>query len=169
MKKNLGSNLLLVLASAALLYTVIANPPGGIRWGMIVEEPAPLLKKASYLASSYLWPALLAFLAISLFQLQFRVSASGATKRAVFAMSVFASGSMLLALRTLAFTPNSSPSYVTGMAAAYTVMSRLYAVRLKEVFRGVRIPWPIWRGNLAAVEELNRVMRSRAENPPASR
>ncbi len=162
MNKHLGSNLLLSLATAALLYAVIVTPPGGIRWGMFVEEPSPLFRKAFYLISSYLWPAALAFLATSLFQLQFRIASTGATKRTVFAISVLASGAMLLALRAISFAPNSGPSYVTGMAAGYTVMSRLYAVRMKELLGHIRIPWPIWRGDRAAVEELDRMMRMRA-------
>lgn len=163
MTKNLGSNLLLALALSALLYAVIANPPGGVRWGMFAEEPSPVVTKIFYVVSSYLWPSILSFAAITMFQLQFRLTSSGATKRTVFSMCVLASGSMLLALRAISFSPNAGPSYVAGMAAGYTVMSRLYAVRMREVLRRVRVPWPIWRGDRAAVEEFDRVVRERRD------
>jgi hypothetical protein len=47
------------------------------------------------------------------------------------------------------------------MASGYTMMSRLYAITLREIARGLRIPWPVWRGNLAAVAELDRILRER--------
>lgn len=161
MKKNLGSNLLLLFALAALGYAVFSSPPSSVPWIVFIDEASPWMLKATYLARTYLWPALLAFVAITLFQLQFRLAASGATKRAVFSLSVLASGAMLVVLRTIAMAQNSAPAYVVGMAAGYTVMSRLYAVRLRQLWPGVRIPWPTWRGNAAAVAEMDRMVRER--------
>ena len=161
MKKNLGSNLLFLLSLSALGYSVLASPPSNVPWIVFIDEASPWLAKASYLGRTYLWPALLAFGAITLLQLQFRLASSGATKRAVFSLCVLASGAMLMALRAISFAQNSAPAYVVGMAAGYTMMSRLYAIRLRELRPGVRIPWPTWRGNAAAVAEMDRMLRDR--------
>lgn len=167
MKQNLGSNLLFLLALGALIYALNAHPPGGARWIIFVEEESPLWAKFRYLCETYLWPAVLSFLAITFFQLQFRLASTGASKRTLFALCVFASGAMLLSLRTIAMLPNAAPSYVTGMSAGYTMMSRLYAVRMREIIRGVRIPWPVWRGNLKAVAEMDRMVRERMQQHSA--
>ena len=56
--------------------------PGGVRWGAFVgADEAPLLRKLNFLATIYLWPAVLSFGAISMFQLQSRLSSSGANGR----------------------------------------------------------------------------------------
>lgn len=161
MKKSLASNLLFAVALAALAYAVMTNPPGGVRWGAFVAEQTSLVRKAAFLANIYVWPALISFCAISLFQLQFRISSSGANRRTVFTVCVAASGAMLVGLRTISMGVSSSPSYIVGMALGYTMMSRLYAVRLRKVFNRVRIPWPIWRGDRQAVEEIHRAMQVR--------
>lgn len=161
MKKHLAPNLLFALALGALIHALNQHPPGGARWMIFVEEESPLWAKLRYLCESYLWPAVLSFLAITFFQLQFRLASTGASKRTIFALCVFASGAMLLSLRTIAYLPNAAPSYVVGMSAGYTMMSRLYAVRARELFGKVRIPWPVWRGNLAAVAEMDRMVRER--------
>jgi hypothetical protein len=161
MKNHLASNLLLIVSVAALGYSIFSSPPSNVPWMVFVDEPSPVLAKAAYLGRTYLWPAFLAFVAITLFQLQFRVAAGGATKRTVFGLCVLASGAMLLALRTISFAQNSAPAYVVGMAAGYTMMSRLYGVRVRELKFGLRLPWPTWRGNAVAVAEFDRMIRER--------
>jgi hypothetical protein len=135
---------------------------------VFVDEPSPWPAKLRYLTEAYLSPAIISFCAISLFQLQFRLAASGAAKRTVFSVCVLASGAMLLGLRAISFVPNAAPSYVAGMAAGYTMMSRVYAVRMVEIVKGVRLPWPIWRGNRAAVEEFDRMLRKRSRPGPSA-
>lgn len=162
MKKNIASNLLFLAAVSALLFVVAANPPGGVRWGALFADQASLLRKLIFLANIYLWPAVLSFVAITLFQLQFRLASSGAQGRIVFAVCIVASGAMLLGLRTISTGASSMPSYVLGMASGYTMMSRLYAMRIRTFWGGVRVPWPVWRGDRTAVEEINRVMHTRA-------
>jgi hypothetical protein len=161
MKKSLASNLFFAAAIGALAFAVLMSPPGGVRWGAFVADQASLLRKLIFLTSTYVWPALLSFSAISMFQLQFRLSSSGASGRVVFSVCVVASGAMLLGLRTISLGASSSPSYVLGMALGYTMMARLYAVRMRRVFNCVRIPWPVWRGDRSAVEEIHRVMQTR--------
>jgi hypothetical protein len=63
---------------------------------------------------------------------------------------------MLVSLRTISMNPRSGPSYVAGMALGYTVMARLYAIRMRLFLNRVRVPWPVWRGNLQAVQEIDQ-------------
>jgi hypothetical protein len=167
MKKNLGSSLLLALAFSALVFSIVDNPPGGVRWGVFAAEPASLPRKLTYLLAIYFWPGLLSCLAISLFQLQARLASSGANKRTVFSLCVLASGAMLLSLRMMAYSPNSGTAYVAGMALGYTMMGRLYAVRLRTFPRGIRLPWPVWRGNMDAVQQIDAMTRARTGSPAA--
>lgn len=159
-----ASTILLAAALGAFAFAVIENSPSGAPWAMFFADPASLTEKAAFLVRTFGWPAVLSFSAITLLQLQFRLAASGANKRTVFSVCLFACGAMVTSLRALAFLPGSGPSYVLGMALGYTVMSRLYAVRLRAT-GPVRIPWPVWRGDRAAVEELSRMARSRMTPP----
>jgi hypothetical protein len=163
MKNNLGSTLLAALAIGALSIAIALNPPGGVRWIEFLLEPVSWLQKADYFAGAYLLPALSSFCAIALFQLQFRLSSSGANKRTVFSVCVLASGAMLMGLRAIASSSNSGPSYVVGMALGYTVMSRLYAIRMRTFLNRVSVPWPIWRGNPLAVREIDQAVRARSQ------
>ncbi len=138
---------------------MVANPPGGVRWGFFAEESATLAQKASYLFSAYALPGFLACFAIVMFQMQGRVASTGANKRTVFSLCVLASGAMLTAFRLIAYTPTSASSYVTGMALGYTLMSRLYAVRMRLFFGRMRLPWPVWRGNIAGVRQIDEMAR----------
>jgi hypothetical protein len=164
MKKSLASNLFFVAAVGMIAYAMMMNPPGGVRGGAFIADQASMLRKFLFLAYTYVWPAVLSFCAISMFQLQFRLSSSGANGRLVFSVCVLASGGMMLGLRMMSMGPSSTPSYVLGMALGYTMMSRLYAVRMKKVWN-VRLPWPIWRSDLAAVQEINRAMQARVVRP----
>ncbi len=163
MKNNLGSSLLFILALGGLAWSVAEHPPGGAPWTVFTTDPATTIRKAQFLLGEYGWPGLLACVAISLFQLQFRLAASGANKRCVFAFCVLASSTMLMSLKEMSFSPTAAPSYVAGMAAGYTLMSRLYAVRMRTVFGKVWVPWPVWRGNPRTVCEIDRTVRSRIQ------
>jgi hypothetical protein len=167
MKNSLGSTLLFVVALSALGISIAANPPGGVRWGVFIEETASWMQKGSFLISNYILPGALSCFAISMFQLQSRIASSGANKRTIFAMCLLASGTMLTALRWMAYSPSTTAaSYVTGMALGYTVMSRLYAVRMQLFFGRVRVPWPVWRGNFAGVHEIDELARLRRGATP---
>jgi hypothetical protein len=167
MKKSVGSTLLLAAAIGAIGLSIVENPPGGVRWWAFVEDSSPWWQKVSYLINTYVLPGLLSCIAISAFQLQSRVAASGANKRIVFTICLLASGTMLTALRWMAFSPSTTAtSYVAGMALGYTVMSRLYAVRMRLFFGRVRLPWPVWRGNVAAVREIDELARMRRGAAP---
>jgi hypothetical protein len=158
MKKHF-STLLLCAALTALGYAMIAHPPSGVPWQMFIEEQTPLAAKLRYLAGAYVWPFIVSFVSIVLFQLQFRLSGSGANKRTVFAVCAIASAAMLEGVRTISYVSTAGPSYVAGMALGYTVMSRLYAIRMRTLYCEVRIPWPIWRGNAEQVAQLQRRMQ----------
>lgn len=157
MKHTIFSNFLLVAAVAVWMSVVIGMPPGNLSWRVFVDEPAPLVEKAVFLARTYLWPAVLSFCAIILFQLQFRLSTSGASKRTVFPICLLASLATLLGLQRLSLAPNSAPAYAAGMALAYMAMSRLYAIRMRIVWAGLSIPWIVWRGNPEAVRQIDRL------------
>jgi len=144
-------------ALVALVMAVRAAPPGNISWRVFFEDPAPARVKAVFLAGSYLWPAVLSFTAIILFQLQFRLSASGAGKQTVFSVCLLASLSTLLGFQRLSLTPNAAPAYALGMALGYLTISRLYGMRMRSVGRGISIPWIIWRGNRQAVHEMDQL------------
>lgn len=162
MKNNFGSYLLAALAMAGLAIAISANPPGGVRWGTFFEDPSHWTAKAMFLARTYLWPAAMAFGAIVLYQLQFRVMGGGGSTAATFGMAVLATGAMLVVLRSIAYQQTAVPFYVLGVALGYTMMGRVYAIRMKLIAGQVRVPWPVWRGDTARVAELQRQMRERA-------
>lgn len=163
MKKPRLSSLACTGAACAVLWlSVMTNPPGGVSWHAFAVEDTALALKLRYLAGVYILPALLAFVGIVLFQLQFRISMSGARAAVVFASGVLGATAMLGGFRALAMAPNSLPGYVLGMALGYTVMARLYAIRMRTLWGRVRMPWVVWRGNAAAVSEIDRQMAARA-------
>jgi hypothetical protein len=163
MKTNIGSSLLFLLALAGLAVSIVSNPPGDAPWAIFAGDPATLFRKAQFVVETYVWPGVLACFAISMFQLQSRLASSGANKRTVFAACVLASGSMLMTFREISFHPAAGPSYVAGMALGYTIMSRLYAVRMRGFLGRVGVPWPIWRGDAVAMQEVDQAMRARAQ------
>jgi hypothetical protein len=169
LKPRLAAFAWLAVACSILAVSVAGNPPGGLSWHSFFTEPASFLTKLTYLAGTYLRPAFLSFTAIILFQLQFRLTMSGASAAVVFAIGVTGSTSMLAGFRSLSAAPNSLPGYVFGMALAYTVMARLYAVRLRTVWGRIPVPWIVWRGNPGAVQQIDRRMaRDSTEPRPAS-
>jgi len=166
MKNKLASSLIFALTLGVIGYSVSLHPPGGASWTLFAEESAPWFHKLAFLAQVYLWPTLLSFSAIVLFQMQFRLSASGFRKRVLFSVCTVASGVMVLGLRSVASSPSAGPSYVAGMALGYTLMSRLYAIRMRLLFGRIRVPWPVWLGNLRAVQEIDERSRARMGIPP---
>jgi hypothetical protein len=160
MKFNFPANVLLALTLAALSCAIFATPPGNAPWSVFLNDPASTSAKLFFLIQNYAWPGVLAYLAILLFQLQFRLLSTGLSGRMVFVLCTWASAAMLAGFSEMASRRGSAPFYVVGMALANVTMSRLYAVRLR-VFGKIRIPWPIWRDNAAAVEAVNRQMLQR--------
>ena len=156
MKIKSAPMLFLAMMLAALAWAVASNPPGGVSWRAFWEEPAALWIKLEFLGVTYLWPAALAFTAIVAFQLQFRLAGSGAGPPVLFAASMAGSVAMVTCFRGLSAAPHATPSYMVGMATGYTVMARLYAVRMRTLRGRMRVPWPVWRGNLQAVQETDR-------------
>jgi len=156
LKAKYYSYLLPAIAFVALAAAVIGAPPANLSWGTFFDDPAPAAAKSAFLARTYLLPGTLSFAAIILFQLQFRLSASGAGKQTVFSICLLASLSTLLGLQRLSLTPNAAPAYAVGMAAAYMTASRLYGMRMRSVGRGLSIPWIIWRGNQQGVQDMDR-------------
>jgi hypothetical protein len=161
MKKHPGSYLLAALAVCALTVAIHSNPPGGVRWGAFFEDPSHWTAKLTFLARLYLWPGMLGFVAIVLYQLQFRVMGSG-NSAATFGIAVLATGAMLTVLRALAFQQSAVPFYVLGVALGYTVMGRVYAVRMRRIVGNIRCPWPIWRGDALGIAEVQRQIHERA-------
>lgn len=155
MKYKYVSYYFLAIALGALFMTVRDTPPAGLAWQIFFDEPASPASKGLFLVSSYLWPAILSFMAIGLFQLQFRLSMSGASKCTVFSVCLLASLATLLGLQRLSMTPNSTPGYALGMALGYLTMSRLYGVRMRPAWWGISIPSIIWRGNREGVRQLD--------------
>ena len=63
--------------------------------------------------------------------------------------------SMLGAFRTMTAGIGGIPGYALGMASAYTMMSRLYAIRTSErTLFGRRMLRIIWRGDPEAAKEI---------------
>jgi hypothetical protein len=152
-KQNWSCWAWLSIALAVLSKSLMDNAPGGAGWPAFVADESPNFEKLLYLAGIYLWPLFLSFCAIALFQLQFRLSMGGAGAPAVFAVSVLGSSAMLSALRGLSAA--SAPSYILGMALGYTVAGRVYAVYLRAIWKRIRVPCIVWRGNTQAVREIN--------------
>ncbi len=164
MKKHLSALAWVSTAGVALWLTLLRNPPGGVPWHVFFTEETAVALKLKYLSGVYVVPALLAFVGIVLFQMQFRISMGGARAAVVFSCGVLGATAMLGGFRVLAMAPNSLPGYVLGVALGYTVMARLYAVRMRTIVGPVRVPWPVWRGDVAAMREIEgRMAQARAK------
>jgi hypothetical protein len=116
--------------------------------------------------TAYVLPGLLSCFAIVMFQIQGRIANTGASKRMVFSICVMSSGTILMALRLIAYNPTSGTSYVAGMALGYTMMSRLYAVRMRLFLGRVRLPWPVWRGSTSEVRQIDEMARLQRSSAP---
>jgi hypothetical protein len=156
-KPSLSSLTWTAIGAAVLAWMVSTNPPAGASWRLFADEPTDPWLKVEYLAGIYLVPAVFAMAGIIAFQLQFRVSMSGARPGTVFGIGVLGASAMLGGFRLLALAPNSLPGYVLGMAAGYTVMSRLYAIRMRRIWGRLRVPWVVWRGDRDQVREIDRL------------
>ncbi len=158
-------SILLFLSSISLLaWAVAANPPGGVSWTLLYASSIPFIEKVQFVVSLYAPPLFFAFIGMTLLQVQFRLSMGGATTLTIFSICMLASLSMIVGIRTAAGGPASFPGYALGMALSYTMLSRVYAVKLRSWYGGIKIPWVIWRGNAAAMAELNRQLEERRKS-----
>ena len=71
MRKHVSSLAWMGAAGAALWLTVMQFPPGGVPWHVFFTEETAVALKLKYLSGVYVVPAVLAFVGIVLFQLQF--------------------------------------------------------------------------------------------------
>ena len=112
-------------------------------------------EKLTFLLRVYALPACLSFSAVVLFQLQMRLSMRGAAPTVIFPLSVLGATSMLGAFRMMAGGIGGVPGYAVGMATAYTVMSRFYAVRPSgRTLFGKPMVRIVWRGDPEAAREI---------------
>lgn len=146
MRMRLVSSFSALAAALALAWMAAGLPPAGVSWSAFAREDAPAAAKALFLARTYLLPAAWAFAAMTLFQLQMRLSAAGAPAGVVFLAGTLGWSLMLKVITGLASV--SRPGYVAGMAAAAAVASRIYAVALEG--RRLRV---IWRGDARSIAE----------------
>jgi len=148
-----------ILVALAILGVVVAHyPPGRLSWQRFFEDPTPARQKLAFLLKVYAVPAGLSFCAIVLFQLQMRISMAGASASVIFPLSVLGATSMLGAFRTMTSGVAGVPGYALGMATAYTVMSRLYAVRpSSRTLFGQPMVRIVWRGDPEAAREMQMI------------
>lgn len=152
---NSKNYLSIVLAFLVVALLVVFFPPGTFTWHRFFADQASRSAKLVFLLKVYLVPAILSFSAIVLFQLQMRMSMQGAAAHVIFPLAVFGSCAMLSAFRTLVAGVGGVPGYAMGMATAYTVMSRLYAIKPSgRTFLGRPILRVVWRGDAEALHEL---------------
>lgn len=156
MKLRYLPTLLFLLSISLLAWSIAVTPPGGVSWATLYTSSVPVLDKAKFLAGLYAPALICSFVGMTLLQVQFRLSMTGAGTLTIFSMCLLASLCMIVGIRTAASGPASFPGYALGMALSYTVMSRVYAVVIRECFRSIKVPWVIWKGNAAAVAELSR-------------
>jgi len=139
----------------ALGVLVACFPPGSFSWHRFFADHAPIGRKLSFLLKVYAAPACLSFCAVVLFQLQMRMSVGGAPAAVIFPLSVLGATSMLAAFRTMAGGIGGVPGYAVGMATAYTMMSRFYAVRPSgRTLFGKPMVRIVWRGDPEAEREI---------------
>ena len=145
----------IILAFVVVAMLVVFFPPGTFTWHRFFADQASAGTKTIFLLKVYLVPAVLSFSAIVLFQLQMRMSMQGAAAHVIFPLAVFGSCAMLSAFRTLVAGVGGVPGYALGMASAYTLMSRLYAIRPSgRTFFGRPILRMVWRGDPEAMRVL---------------
>ncbi len=151
------------LGAGMLLLLVAFYPPGPFTWSRFLEDQAPVHQKLGHLAEFYLLPAVLSFGSIVLLQIQMRMSMLGARGGALFAVCVLGSVAMVTAWRTLVHGLASVPGYSCGLALAYTLMSRVYALRPSHrMFLGQRWPVVVWRSDTEQIREIQKRMAAQA-------
>jgi hypothetical protein len=144
-------------------------PPGRFSWHRFFAE-VPIREKLPFLLKVYAAPACLSFCAVVLFQLQMRLSMGGAPVNVIFPLSVLGATSMLGAFRVMVGGIGGVPGYAVGMAAGYTMMSRLYAVKPSgRTLFGKPMLRIVWRGDPEAAREIPITPARRQLQPMAPR
>jgi hypothetical protein len=145
----------ILLALAVVAVLVACFPPGGFSWHRFFIDQAPFGRKLGFLLKAYALPACLSFTAVVLFQVQMRMSLGGAPVGVIFPLAVLGATSMLGAFRSMTGGIGGVPGYAVGMASAYTMMSRLYAVRPSgRMLFGKPMLRVVWRGDPEATREI---------------
>jgi hypothetical protein len=148
--------LVLIVLGALVVYF----PPGKFSWHTFFADQAPAGRKLSFLLKVYAAPACLSFCAVVLFQVQMRMSLGGAPVHVIFPLSILGATSMLGAFRTMVAGVGGVPGYALGMATAYTMMSRFYAVRPSgRTLFGKPMVRIVWRGDPEAARDAQMVAR----------
>ena len=148
------SYLMIVVGVLVLTYMAAGRPPKGVAWTVFLEDPATVWAKICYLAEMWLVPAGLAFVAVTLFQLQMRLSLSGAPFGLLWGLGVV--GWCLLFHVMSEMGTMSQPFYIFGMATGIAVSSQVYAVSIKPSLFGMSLPRVIFRWNQKGVEGVNQ-------------
>jgi hypothetical protein len=145
-----------VVLVLVVLGVLIAHfPPGKFSWQRFFADESSLGQKLAFLLKVYALPAGLSFCAVVLFQLQMRMSMWGAPTAVIFPLSVLGATSMLGAFRVMVGGIGGVPGYAVGMATAYTLMSRLYAVRPSgRTLFGKPMVKIVWRGDPEVAREI---------------
>ena len=107
----------------------------------------------------YLLPAVIGFIVVSLYMLHMRVLqttlARGSKPHGVFFTGCLSTMANLFGWRMMLRTWQLIPLYALGVGLAYAVMSRVYAVRLRQV-GWLRLPRIIWRGDASGVAQVRQ-------------
>jgi len=152
------SHLMTVVGVLALTYMAAGSPPKGVAWTVFFEDPATVWAKISYLGEMWLVPAGLAFVAVTLFQLQMRLSLTGAAFGLVWGLGVV--GWSLLFHVMSQMGTMSQPFYILGMATGVAVSSQVYAVSMKPSLFGMCLPRVIFRWNQKGVEGVHQRLQA---------
>lgn len=142
-----------LFALMVLALLVVFFPPGQFTWHAFLGDQSSFGRKLEFLAGVYAVPAAFAFASVVLFQLQMRISMMGLSGAAIFPVSLLASAFMMGSFRSMVSGVGGVPGYALGVAAAYTMMSRIYAIRSSEkTILGRPLLKIIWRGDKEALE-----------------
>ena len=115
----------------------------------------------------YLWPVLVGFVAISVYQIYARVAAGGrAHPTVIFALSAIAAMLSLFGWVTMMRTLQMIPLYGCGVGLANLMMSRVYAATMvKHRWLRIRLPRVIWRGDREGVARFQEQFRAKLQKP----
>ncbi|MCU1336189.1 MAG: hypothetical protein JWO19_1770 [Bryobacterales bacterium] len=118
----------------------------------------------------YAWPMMIGFVTIIGYQAVGRIVMMGAARwPVVFGLATLVSMLSLFGWVTMVRGIEMIPLYGCGVGLASAMMSRVYAITMPEIslpcypklkMRIIRI---IWRGDAEGIEQLQRVLRARAE------
>ena len=165
MKNRNSISYLMALMFLGALIAIF--PPFQTTWHKFFSDSAPLSKKAAYHFKVYGMPCLMSFGAVALYGLQSRLSALGASAKAVFPLSLFASGFMMMAFRSMIGGVAGVPGYALGMALGYTMMSRVHSIQPSgQLWFGRPMVRIVWKGELEA--QRRAAARLQAREAPAS-